>query len=154
MERAEKVVEREDKRQGLMVEKLKQGVLVGKKGGPCTPPPTWRLEFSSQYHQDDSINNKQNPVREFLNFPTSTVSARKLCANLWEIQPHHQTPLPKMSKVGTRIRRRGRRHFHHRQDREFALPKRVAEPPESPSEQVYFLLPFLCFLHCIFIACF
>lgn len=55
-----------------MVEKWKKGVLVGKKGGTCTTPsPTWRFEPPSQ----------QNNV-----VSTSTVSARKLCANLWQIQ--------------------------------------------------------------------
>ncbi|XP_058765750.1 uncharacterized protein At5g41620-like [Vicia villosa] len=55
-----------------MVEKWKKGVLVGKKGGTCTTPsPTWRFEPPSQLN---------NVVL------TSTISARKLCANLWHIQ--------------------------------------------------------------------
>ncbi|KAJ4826715.1 hypothetical protein Tsubulata_050168 [Turnera subulata] len=89
------------------MEKLKRGggmVLVGKRGGPSTPSPTWRLEFSSS-PQDNS-----NPIREFLN-TTTTVSARKLCANLWEIQPQLHPPSPAKTgkvSVGTRQARTSR----------------------------------------------
>lgn len=116
MERTEK-----EKGPGLMVEKLKQGVLVGKRGGPCTPSLSWRLELPS--HQNASNNN----------FPTPpAISARKLCANLWEIQPHHQqhTPLPKMNNPATRLRRRRR----HLRDTVFEVHKQVVEPPDSPSD--------------------
>ncbi|KAK7397396.1 hypothetical protein VNO78_18567 [Psophocarpus tetragonolobus] len=83
MERREKGAKREG------VEKLKGGIIVGKRGGPSTPPPTWRLENQNQ-------NNKnRNQVQEFLNIPsTTTLSARKLCAKLWQIQPHQMAPLP------------------------------------------------------------
>ncbi|KAL5062360.1 hypothetical protein RYX36_024097 [Vicia faba] len=61
-----------------MVEKRKKGVLVGKKGGTCTTPsPTWRFQTPSQ----------QNNI-----VSSSTISARKLCANLWQIQ-HGATTL-------------------------------------------------------------
>ncbi|CAK8560752.1 unnamed protein product [Lathyrus sativus] len=61
-----------------MVERWKKGVLVGKKGGTCTTPsPTWRFEPPSQ--QNNAVS-------------TSTVSARKLCANLWQIQHGGTTP--------------------------------------------------------------
>ncbi|XP_047169225.1 uncharacterized protein At5g41620-like [Vigna umbellata] len=97
MERREKG----EKREVLMAEKLKGGVFVGKRGGPSTPPPTWRLEFPSQ-RNDNNGNNRsknKNQVEEFLNFPTpTTLSARKLCAKLWQIQPHKQAPLPKMNR--------------------------------------------------------
>ncbi|KAL9320447.1 hypothetical protein ACSQ67_012286 [Phaseolus vulgaris] len=84
-----------------MAEKLKGGVVVGKRGGPSTPPPTWRLEFPSQQNDTNGNNRSKNKnqVEEFLNIPTSTtLSARKLCAKLWQIQPHQQAPLPKMNK--------------------------------------------------------
>ncbi|GMP43680.1 hypothetical protein CsSME_00012952 [Camellia sinensis var. sinensis] len=58
--------------------KLKRGILVGKRGGTCTPSPTWRFGFE----EEDLI------------FPTTTtaaaaatLSARKLGANLWEVLP-------------------------------------------------------------------
>jgi len=97
MERREKG----EKREVLMAEKLKGGVVVGKRRGPSTPPPTWRLEFPSQ-RNDNNGNNRssknKNRVEEFLNFPsTTTLSARKLCAKLWQIQPHQHAPLPKMN---------------------------------------------------------
>jgi hypothetical protein len=83
MERREKALEKREDEEGLiMVEKLK---LVGKRGGrgkSSTPPPTWRLI--------DSQHNVVNTVQqEFLNFPSSkTLSARKLCAKLWEFHSH------------------------------------------------------------------
>ncbi|XP_027335066.1 uncharacterized protein At5g41620-like isoform X2 [Abrus precatorius] len=132
MEGREKGEEREDKRGGLMVEKLKQRVvLVGKKGGPCTPPPTWRLELPSQHN---SLANHK--VEEFLTFHTSTVSARKLCANLWELLPHQHPPLPKMNnKPGTTLRRRRRRrHRLHPKDTASEVNNQVAQPPDTPSD--------------------
>ncbi|CAJ1950301.1 unnamed protein product [Sphenostylis stenocarpa] len=132
MERREKGVEGEDKRGGLMVEKLREGVLVGKKGGPSTPPPTWRLELPS-------LQNGSDKGQEFLNFPTcSTLSARKLCANLWEVLPHQQQhTLPvKMNKLGTNLRRRrrNRRRLHHPKDTGSEVNNnQLAEPPDTPS---------------------
>ncbi|KAK7389872.1 hypothetical protein VNO78_25168 [Psophocarpus tetragonolobus] len=133
MERREKGLEGEDKRGGLMVEKLREGGFVGKKGGPSTPPPTWRLELPSQQNGIDK-------VQEFLNFSTSTLSARKLCANLWEVLPHQQlhTPLVKMNKFGTTLRRRRRvrRLLHHTKDTgsEVNSNNQLAEPPGTPSD--------------------
>lgn len=139
MERTEKCVEREEIGAGLMVEKLKQGVFVGKKGSPCTPSLSWRLELPSQQ------NARSN------NFPTSsTISARKLCANLWEIQPHHQqhTPLPNMNNPATSLRRRRRRR--HLRDTVFEVHKQLAEPPDSPSDQVSSqLYVMFCNLFCV-----
>lgn len=133
MERREKGVEGEDKRGGLMVEKLREGVLVGKKGGPSTPPPTWRLELPSQYNGSDN-------VQEFLNFPTcSSLSARKLCANLWELLPHQQqhTPPVKMNRLATNLsrrRRRNHRRFRHPKDTGSEVNNnQLAEPPDTPS---------------------
>ncbi|RZC22476.1 hypothetical protein D0Y65_008223 [Glycine soja] len=108
-----------------MVEKLKGGVVVGKRGGPSTPPPTWRLEFPSQQNENNK-NKNRNQVQEFLNFPTSTtLSTRTLCAKLWQIQPHQLAPLPKMNKPST-LRR-------HRRDTLLKLPnlKQLSEPPHT-----------------------
>jgi len=91
------VCERGDKKRIVMVEKWKKGVLVGKRGGICsTPSTTWRFDPPSQ----------QNSV-----VSSSTISARKLCANLWQIQ---HTPFAKMNKhggSGTTLHRR-RRPLH------------------------------------------
>ncbi|KAJ0052108.1 hypothetical protein Pint_00524 [Pistacia integerrima] len=100
MERKEKEVERGEKKQELMVKKLKRGILVGKRAGPSTPSPTWRLEFTSS-------NVKNSIAQEFVtNHPTSAVSARKLCASLWEIQPHHLS-LPQMPKPSFKNKHKG-----------------------------------------------
>ena len=143
MERREKGVEGEDKRGGLMVEKLREGVLVRKKGGPSTPPPTWRLELPSQYNGSDEL-------QEFLNFPTSsTLSARKLCANLWEVLPHQQqhTPHVKMNKLSTNLsrrRRRNRRRIQPPKDTGSEVDKdQLAEPPDTPSRSDQVLSQFM-----------
>lgn len=146
MDRREKSLEGGDKRGcGLMVEKLREGVSVGKKGGPSTPPPTWRLE-----------QNGGDKVQEFLNFSTSTLSARKLCANLWEVLPHHQqqqqhTPLVKMNKLGTTLRRRRshrnrRRRSQHPRDTGSEVNNnnnQLADPPDNPSDSDQVLSQFM-----------
>lgn len=118
-ESREKGGEREVKKQGLMVKKLKRGMLVGKRGGPCTPPPTWRLELND--------NNSNNNIQEFLTFPNPTtstsISARKLCSNLWEIQPHHHC------NGVTRPRR------HQRRNKRFQISKHLVDPPNTPPHQ-------------------
>lgn len=124
MERKEKgggESEREEKKkQGLMVKKLKQGMLlVGKRGGgPCTPPPTWRLEL------DNNLTFPNNA-----NISTS-ISARKLCANLWEIQPRHHYPVAKMGKNGARLRRHKRM-----ENKGFQISKHLVDPPTTPPKQ-------------------
>ncbi|KAK7292752.1 hypothetical protein RJT34_15605 [Clitoria ternatea] len=136
MERRKKVEEGEDKRGRLMVEKLKEGVFVGKKGGPCTPPPTWRLELPSQQIGSDNLQ------QQFLNFSNSTsLSARNLCANLWEILPHQHTPLPKMNKPPTTLRRRRRhlrRNRRHSKDTASEVNNnnnnQLPHPPDTPSD--------------------
>ncbi|XP_050203642.1 uncharacterized protein At5g41620-like [Mercurialis annua] len=90
-------------------------ILVGKTGGPSTPSPTWRLELSSLEA------NNNNPIQEFLN-TNSNVSARKLCANLWEIQPHLQFPLSKTPhNLGPKKKN--------------IEPTHLVDPPNSPPHQ-------------------
>lgn len=123
MERGEaKGESAEQKKQELKmkVKKLKKGgIQVGKRSGPSTPSPIWRLEFTSL---------NRPIVQEFLdpnNIPTTTtVSARKLCATLWEIHPqphHHHTSLAKMPNPKSS-------HFNHN-SRPFNLPNYVRHPP-------------------------
>lgn len=133
MERKEKGLERQGKgkKQQEMEERKKFKhwiVLVGKRGGPSTPSPTWRLEFSSL-----DGNNSSNPVHEFLN-TTTTVSARKLCANFWEILPQLQSVLPKINKnIGSRRALRG----EHKIKKAFELRTHVVDPPTNSLDQVY-----------------
>lgn len=129
MEREEKGVERggKGKKQQELEgrEKFKRGiVLIGKRAGPSTPSSTWRLEFSSL-----SGNSSNNPVKEFLNTTTS-LSARKLCANLWEVQPQLQLSPPKMTK---NIAPRGARRRHHKANK----PLELVDPPNNSPDQVY-----------------
>lgn len=118
-QRKEKVREREGKKQEFMGLKLKRGILVGKRGGTCTPSPTWRFGFE----EEDLI------------FPTTTttaatLSARKLGANLWEVLP--QLKAVKMSKGGAKLP--NRRHNNHK-DRGFELPTQIDDPPDSPLDE-------------------
>lgn len=98
----------------FMGKKLKRGLLVGKRGGPCTPPPTWSLGLGQDGENKDA-----------LTFP-STISARKLGANLWEI-----LPVAKMNKGGGRLRRR---HHHHR-EKGSELPTHFFDHPHNPPQQ-------------------
>ncbi|CAL5194978.1 unnamed protein product [Lathyrus oleraceus] len=80
MERRDECVKKME--EGLMVKKTK--LVAGKKRGvvgrSSTPSPPWRLQFPSSQH---------NVQQEFLNSPTSkTLSARNLCAKLWEFHSH------------------------------------------------------------------
>ena len=135
MERKEKGVEREGKGKGKVEilkskQKLKGGMVlqVGKRGGPSTPSPTRRLEFSPSPND----NNNGNPIQEFLN--TTTVSARKLCANFWEIQPQVHLSASKMNKnLG---HRRAHRSHHHQDKRAFEPRAHFVDPPNSPPDQV------------------
>ncbi|KAE8681547.1 GDSL esterase/lipase [Hibiscus syriacus] len=98
-----------------MAKKLKGGMLVGKRAGPSTPSPTWRLEFSPQ--------NSTTP--EFLQLPNgSSVSARKLCANFWDLQPHYS--LPTLHKRPSKLR------LHHFKQKGFDA---AADPPRTPRDQ-------------------
>ncbi|XP_015584571.2 uncharacterized protein At5g41620 [Ricinus communis] len=130
MERKEKGLEVVEDRQrtGKKKEERKRDMvlIVGKRGGPSTPSPTWRLEFSSLAGTNSSSN---NPIQEFLNTNTG-VSARKLCANLWEIQPHLQLSLSKMTKS---LRPRGARY--HKKKKPFEFPSHLVEPPNHPPHQ-------------------
>lgn len=97
--------EREDKKkrkEELMVKKLKDGILVGKRGGPSTPSPTWRFHLTSQ------------------NQTNTNISARKLCATLWESETQHHHSFTKMTN-------------HSRRPH---LPKYEDQPPITPHDQV------------------
>ncbi|XP_061998567.1 uncharacterized protein At5g41620-like [Rosa rugosa] len=122
MEREEKGgAKSERKKRGLMVKKVKRGVLVGKRGGLCTtPPPIWRLEFHSEPHTNE-------PNSEFLNLKTSTtsISARNLCASLWEIESY-QNPLPQMSRAGARLAHK------HRKNNGVELDTPTRDPHDQP----------------------
>ncbi|KAF8379642.1 hypothetical protein HHK36_029085 [Tetracentron sinense] len=113
MEREEKGAAEKQEFWGI---KLKRGILVGKRGGSSTPVLTWRTLGDAQ----------DSTFQEFLSIPPS-VSARKLAANLWEIQ--HHLPLAKMSKGGVRLR-------HHHKDKLLELPSHLADPSHSPPDQV------------------
>ena len=135
MERKEKGVEieRKGKKKVELLKskkKLKGGMVLlgGKRAGPSTPSPAWRLVFSP------SPNDKDNPIQEFLDTTTTTVSARKLCAKFWETQPQVDLSVSKTNKnLGHR-----RAHLSHRhQDKKaFESRTRLVDPPNSPPDQV------------------
>lgn len=123
MDREEKVKEGERKRGKLMVEKLKRGVLAGKREGNSTPSPTWKfglIQPDGTLIQDFSFSTNSN-----------TLSARKLGANLWEMEPQLNLRVVKMSKNGPIL-------SHHKlEEKSFGVPKELDEAPaKSPPKQV------------------
>ncbi|OVA01885.1 hypothetical protein BVC80_9079g19 [Macleaya cordata] len=121
MERVEKGESGEagsaEKQEALGV-KLRRGILVGKRGGPCTPSPTWKLSSSD----DNLTTNKAS-----LTLPSSSISARKLGANLWEI---HQLSLAKMRKGGI-----SRQLHHHKEKDPHEHPTHFFHPSCNPPDQ-------------------
>ncbi|KAJ8621668.1 hypothetical protein MRB53_030197 [Persea americana] len=90
--------------------KLKRGILLAKRGGPCTPVPPWKLGGAHDSNPGGST--------------IPALSARKLGANLWEIQ---DLPLAKMSRVV-----RSRPH----KDKALELPStHFVDPPHSSPDQ-------------------
>ena len=96
-------------------EKLRRGaLLVGKRGGPATPVHSWRLWAPPSSPSDTIINKDHFPIPHSL--PSSSPSARKLAAALWEFQ--HYFPLSKMHRgvsngAATGADSRLRRHHPH-----------------------------------------
>ncbi|XP_074568570.1 uncharacterized protein At5g41620-like [Curcuma longa] len=90
--------------------KLRRGAAAGKKGGLSTPVPTWKLGAPGCTEGEPG-----EPKR-------SSVSARKLAANLWEIQD--LVPYAAMSRRGDK----GRRHREGK-----ALDDGLDDQPESAS---------------------
>ncbi|XP_009793432.1 uncharacterized protein At5g41620 [Nicotiana tabacum] len=120
MEREEKVEkERRNKKkqeEELLVVKLKQGILVGKRGGNCTTPsPTWKIGLA----QADGSLLEDSPFSS----NSTSLSVRKLGANLWEFQPQ----VNKMSKIGPLPQ--------NHKDKRSKLPSQPADPPDSPQQQ-------------------
>lgn len=104
----EKVGDRGNKKDELLGIKLKRGIFVGKKGGQSTPSPTWKLGFGLA--QNDSSASASSPFQYFT-FPsnfTQTISARKLAANLWEVEPNIESV--EMSKTAHQQHRQKHRH--------------------------------------------
>ncbi|KAL8499765.1 hypothetical protein ACS0TY_019656 [Phlomoides rotata] len=114
-------MEREERENGgeLMVEKLKRGILVGKREGNSTPSPTWKF---------GSIQPDGTLIPDF-NF--SPLSARKLGANLWEMEPQFNHRVEKMSKNGPISAR------HRSEGKGFGISKELdeAQAVKSPSKQ-------------------
>lgn len=63
---------RSDKKQIL----LKNGILIGKKTNQTTPSQSWK-----------QLSGEELDPKFSMNYNNSSVSARKIGANLWEIQP-------------------------------------------------------------------
>ncbi|CAI9764171.1 unnamed protein product [Fraxinus pennsylvanica] len=109
-------MERERKsREEFVVKKLRGGNLVGKREGNCTPSPTWKFGL---IQPDGTL------VQDFNFPPNTTLSARKLVANLWEVQPHLTL---KMNRNVTKD--------NHLKIEEFKASKQLSESPDRSPEQ-------------------
>lgn len=120
MKRVEKVGGKEGKKEEFLGTKLKRGILVGRRGGNTTPSPVWRFGLSE----------KEASELQDLSFPANfgqNISARKLAAELWEIQP--QLKFAKLRKGGARL------HPHKPMSKGFELPNHFNEAPDSPQDQ-------------------
>lgn len=119
--------------------KLRREVLIGKRCGPCTPVPSWRIWAPPQ----ETIISQTNPFHYYSS--SSSISARKLAAALWEF--HHYFPLPKMHRApnnGADSRLLRRRYFHHsHKDKALDLSHFLGDPCPSSPEQVAFFNLFL-----------
>lgn len=116
----EKVGERGNIKEELLGIKLKRGIFVGKKGGQSTPSPTWKLGFGLA--QTDS--SSPSPF-QYLTFPsnfTQSISARKLAANLWEVEPNIESV--EMSKTA---------HLQHRNKHRDQIQPRDCSDDDQPS---------------------
>ncbi|KAK4418588.1 hypothetical protein Salat_2271600 [Sesamum alatum] len=120
-ESGEKVKEGEGKRGELMAEKLKRGILVGKREGNSTPSPTWKFGL---IQPDGTL------IQDFnFSYTSNTLSARKLGANLWEMEPQLNLRAPKMSNNSPNL-------GHPKQDNTLKLPTDLNQAPaDRPSEQ-------------------
>lgn len=125
MKREEKVKEGEEReRCELMVEKLKRGISLGKREGKSTPSPTWKFGL---LQSDGTLIPESN-----FSPNSDTLSARKLGANLWEMEPQLNHRASNINKNGPILTN------HTLQDLDEAA---------SPSKQVKFLKPYY-FLDC------
>ncbi|KAI9108387.1 hypothetical protein K1719_020578 [Acacia pycnantha] len=110
MKKAEKGGEGEAEKEDKLGEKLRRGVLAGKRAGPVTPVLSWRLWFSH-----DTIIKQDRHLRLHHHHrlqPSSSVSARKLAAALWEFH-HYYFPMHRPSNNGASSDPRLRRHHHY-----------------------------------------
>ncbi|KAJ6415096.1 hypothetical protein OIU84_003989 [Salix udensis] len=131
-------------------EKLKRGVLVGKRVGPfsCTPVRNWKPLPTAHVSIIDSADTnslqeeqEEPPLLLFNNSNTVVVSARKLAAALWEFN-HYLPSLSKMHRGvhisdgggDSRLRRHEKRH-HFLKDKGLDLSHFLADPtPISPDQ--------------------
>ncbi|KAK9103793.1 hypothetical protein Sjap_021047 [Stephania japonica] len=154
MEREEKSGLGGAEKQEFLGLKLKRGfLLVGKRGGPCTPVPTWRLSAASDDEQQQLLHSTTTAAIKALTFPSHTaVSARKLGASLWEFQQQQQLPIcdssdhhsnhsdtnkvtkrkKKKKKMMSKVGFKGRHHGHHREKGLLNIPSHLADPSYSP----------------------
>lgn len=142
--------EREAEKEESLREKLKRGVLVGKRVGPfsCTPVRLWKPLPTAHVSIIDNASTNSHPEEQeepplllFNNSNTVVVSARKLAAALWEFN-HYLPSLSKMHRGvhinngggDSRLRRHEKRH-HFLKDKGLDLSHFLADPtPTSPDQ--------------------
>lgn len=105
------------KKDAPLAVKLRRVISVCKRGGLCTPPPSWKLEEPGPPDLD-----KAEPRRR-------SVSARKLGAGLWESQD-----LLSMSATS----RRDFRVRHHRRDGKALMDRPDPSTSRGPEDGVRF----------------
>ncbi|KAF3792810.1 Uncharacterized protein EJ110_NYTH10764 [Nymphaea thermarum] len=121
-ESKELVVGEQAEKQEFLGIKLRKGILLGRRGGALTPVPTWKMELSDDEKGGSKIYCGDNGKG-------LTVSARKLGANLWELQKIMPPPPSdsgrKMKKV---VRKVGRS-----KEKGLDFPSHLADASHSPT---------------------
>lgn len=126
--------EGEAEKKEKLVEKLKREVLVGKSKGPSTP----LLSSSKLWLLGPNNSNSNSAVIQDHRYqtpptPTTTVSARKLAAALWEFS--HYFPLFEMHNGGAADSRLRRRHYTLHKEKGPDISNFLADAsPSSPDQ--------------------
>lgn len=110
--------------------KLKRAILVGKRGGPCTPIPTWKMSFDDDNDDDNALGSyraEKEEEKPLMVLNNKSVSARKLAANLWELQE-----IPRISAAMKKSAKISRDKDCGRDRSPLQLPAHLSDPSHSP----------------------
>jgi len=115
--------EEEAEKEENLGEKLRRGVLVGKRRGPSTPLPSWlSLTHNTKHVQDHSV------------------SARKLAAALWEFNHHffqmHRSANNAPPPAAVADPRHRRHHYVLHKDKALHISNFLADASPSSRDQV------------------
>ncbi|CAN6443885.1 unnamed protein product [Victoria cruziana] len=121
-ESKELVVGAKAEKQEFLGIKLRKGILLGRRGGALTPVPTWKMELS-----DDEKGHSKIYCGHY--GKGLAVSARKLGANLWELQK--VLPPPPTDSSGKMIK--GVKRVGKSKEKGLDFPSHLVDASHSPT---------------------